>query len=443
VKTVLAAALLALCTTLAAAAGALDAGGIYDTARTTGQAWPAAPRQLLVMLSLPPQHYHPDAAYAGRYPDDSGRAARRRAAGELAATHGLRLVEGWPMPVIGIDCYVMETLAVAPLEQALAALSRDPRVMWAQPMNTFQGQGGGDPLYPVQPAAKYWHLAELHKTSTGRGVRIAVVDSGIDGGHPDLAGQVELRANFVDGSLDAAEAHGTAVAGIIAARAGNGAGIVGIAPDARLLALRACWPDSAGTTRCNSFTLGKAINFAIMNRAKIINLSLSGPSDRLLQALLDGAAARGIAVVGAFDPEQPDGGFPASWPGVIAVSMAGTTNPATLLAPGADIPTTAPGQRWAFVSGSSYAAAHVAGLAALVAQLRPAAGAVELRGDLVTMRGTTALQTTTVLSNSTAQAGNIDACASLALITGACACSCPPIAAIKPSPPRDVPRASH
>jgi subtilisin family serine protease len=275
----LAAGFLALCATLAAAA---DPPVLAVTAGTAAEAEPAASRQLLVMLRLPPQHYHPDAAYAGRYPNDSGRAARRRVAGELAEVHGLTLVDGWPMPVVGIDCYVMEQRAVAPIEQALAALSRDQRVMWAQPMNTFHGQGAGDPLYAVQPAARYWHLAELHKASTGRGVRVAVIDSGIDGGHPDLAGQVELRANFVDGSPDAAEAHGTAVAGIIAARAGNGAGIVGVAPDARLLALRACWPDSAGATRCNSFTLGKALNFALLNRAKIINLSLSGPSDRLL-----------------------------------------------------------------------------------------------------------------------------------------------------------------
>jgi subtilisin family serine protease len=446
VKTILAAGLLALCATLAAAAAPPL---LSDTGSAAGQAGPAAWRQLLVMLRLPPQHYHPDAAYAGRYPDDSGHAARRRTAGELAAAHGLKLVDGWPMPVIGIDCYVMEQLSIAPLGQALAALSRDPRVMWTQPMNTFHGQGGGDPLYPVQPAARYWHLAELHKASTGRGVRIAVIDSGIDGGHPDLAGQVELRANFVDGSPDAAEAHGTAVAGIIAARAGNGAGIVGVAPDARLLALRACWPDTTTTTtRCNSFTLGKALNFAIMNRAKIINLSLSGPSDRLLQALLDGAAARGMAVVGAFDPQQPDGGFPASMPGVIAVAMAGTANGSAtaLLAPGADVPTTAPGQRWAFVSGPSYATAHVAGLAALVAQLRPAANGFDLRGDLVTVRGAGALRATTVPADpadTPAQAaGNIDACASLARITGACACSCSSAATMKTSSPHDVPRPS-
>ncbi len=414
-KTILAAGLLALCATLPAVAGPAV------PASPAGQAEPAAPRQVLVMLRLAPQHYHPDAAYAGRYPNDSGRAARRRAAQELAGAHGLRLVDDWPMPVIGIDCYVMEPAGSAPLDGVLAALAADPRVMWAQPMNTFRGLDGGDPLYGVQPAAKYWHLAELHRASTGRGVRIAVIDSGIDAEHPDLAGQVQLRENFVAGSADAAEAHGTAVAGIIAARAGNGVGIAGVAPDARLLALRACWPER-GATRCNSFTLGKALNFAILNGARIINLSLSGPPDRLLQTLLDVAALRGMAVVGAVDPQRADGGFPASAPGVIAVAMAAPAPPGALLAPGADIPTTRPGAGWGFVSGPSYAAAHVAGLAALVAQLHPSADAAQLRHAIVS-------------AEPLAQAGNIDACATIARVTGACACSCTPIAAIKISSP--------
>jgi subtilisin family serine protease len=433
VKTILAAGLLALCAALPAEAGP------PAPASTAGQAEAAASRQVLVMLRLPPQHYHPDAAYAARYPNDSGRAARRRAAQELANAHGLKLVDDWPMPVIGIDCYVMEQDGDAPLERVLEALARDPRVVWAQPMHTFHGLDGGDPLYAVQPAAKYWRLAELHKASTGRNVRVAVIDSGIDAGHPDLAGQVQLRENFVGGSPDAAEAHGTAVAGIIAARAGNGFGIAGVAPDARLLALRACWPDRAGTTRCNSFTLGKALNFAIMNGARIINLSLSGPADKLLETLLDVAAVRGMAVVGAVDPQRPDGGFPASWPGVIAVAMATPGQAAApagaLLAPGTDIPTTQPGARWGLVTGPSYAAAHVTGLAALVAQLHPSANAAQLRRDILTVNHAGPVRNRTVSADPVAQAGNIDACATIARITGACACSCTPIAAMKISSP--------
>ncbi|MDB5755329.1 MAG: hypothetical protein JWR56_1757 [Massilia sp.] len=407
---------------------------------------PAAPRgeaaaaqQMLVMLRLPPQHFHPDAAYGGTYPSDSGRAARRRAAQALAHDHGLRLVDDWPMPAIGIDCFLMQRDGPGGIDHALAELTRDRRVEWAQPLNNFRGLDAGDPLYPVQPAARYWRLAELHKVSTGRAIRVAVIDSGIDGGHPDLSGQIELRENFVDASPDAPEAHGTAVAGIIAAREGNGAGIVGVAPDARLLALRACWPEHDGSTRCNSFTLGKAINFAIMNRARIINLSLSGPSDRLLQALLDAAAQRGMALVAAVDPQSADGGFPASHPGVISVTMASAGATAAsrkdLQAPGADIPTAIPGARWGFVSGASYAAAHVSGLAALVAQLRPSANGAELRRDIVTVSSAAAPRSRSVSTDQPAQAGNIDACATIAHITGACACSCTSLAAVKVSTP--------
>jgi subtilisin family serine protease len=423
-KVIVAAALLALY-------AALPACATPDMpARGNPRAEAAASQQLLVMLRLPPQHYHPDAAYGASYPRDSGRAARRRAAGELARAHHLKLVDDWPMPVIGIDCYVMQQDGSGGIDRVLTELARDPRVMWAQPMNSYRGLDAGDPLYPVQPAARFWRLAELHKASTGRAVRVAVIDSGVDGSQPDLAGQIQLRENFVAATPDAGEQHGTAVAAIIAAHEGNGAGIAGIAPGARLLALRACWPDNEGATRCNSFTLGKAINFAIMNRAKVINLSLSGPADRLLQALLDVAAQRGMTVVGAADPQRADGGFPASYPGVIAVAMApngqGLASGNLLLAPGADIPTALPGASWGFVSGPSFAAAHVSGLAALVAQLHPSASAAQLRRDLIL---------TSVAADSLAQAGNIDACATIARITGACACSCTSIAAMKISNP--------
>ncbi|RJG25724.1 S8 family peptidase [Massilia cavernae] len=431
-----AAGVLALCAALPAGALQQDAAMAEQApAGTAAQVQPEASRQVLVMLRLPPQHFHPDAAYAGRYPNDGGRAARRRAGQQLARAHGLELVDDWPMPVIGIDCYVMQHKGSDPLGPVLAALARDPRVVWAQPMNTYNTLDGGDPLFAAQPAARYWRLDELHKSGTGRGVRVAVIDSGIDGAHPDLAGQVQLRENFVTASPDAAEAHGTAIAGIIAARAGNGVGIAGIAPDARLLALRACWPDGVAT-RCNSFTLGKAINSAIMNGAKIINLSLSGPGDRLLQSLLDVAAVRGMVVVGAADPQRADGGFPASHPGVIAVAAASDSAPAkALLAPGSGIPTTAPGARWGFVSGPSYAAAHVAGLAALAAQLDPSIDSGQLRRKILTMQVKRPLSNTAVQAPSLAQAGNIDACATVAHITGACACSCTPITAMKVSSP--------
>lgn len=404
-----------------------------------------AQRQLLVMLRLPARHYRPDGAYGSNYTSDSGRNARRRVAFELAAAHGLRLRDSWPMPAIGIDCFLMEELDDRPLDKVLDALAHDARVAWAQPLADYHALDAGaaagwtagtaDPLYPVQPAAHDWHLAELQRVSTGRKVTVAVVDSGVDAAHPDLAGQLSLRRNFVDEVPDAAEAHGTAVAGIIGARSGNGIGIAGIAPGARLMALRACWETGRQPARCNTLTLAKAINFALENRAQVINLSLGGPPDRLLQALLDAALARGIVVIGAADPQRPDGGFPASWAGVIAVARTGDRHPpgtSIRYAPGTDVPSCVPDARFGLVSGSSYAAAHVAGLAALMAELRPG-----IRNEAIRRAfdgGATMVKTSTQAAPPLAD--KIDACAALARVADACVCLCTSTAATKLAHPR-------
>lgn len=381
-----------------------------------------AQRQVLVMLRLPPQHFRPDGSYAGGYLDDSARAARRRVAEDLAAAHGLRLRESWPMPLIGVDCFLMEKVGDVPLARVLEELAHDPRVAWVQPLGEYHAlDGGGDPLYPVQPAAQAWHLAELHRVSTGRNVTVAVVDSGVDVAHPDLAGQVGVRRNFVDDQPDVAESHGTAVAGVIAARAGNGVGIAGVAPGVRLMALRACWEAKNQPARCNSLTLAKAVNYALENGARIINLSLAGPQDRLLQTLVEVALARGVTVVGAADPLRPDGGYPASYPGVIGVARFGDRHPqapSIVYAPGTDIPTCMPGARWGMVSGSSYSAAHVSGLAALLAELQPRAGPAGVRRAL-----------DGAAAPLSAQAGSIDACAAIARAADACVCLCSPTAA--------------
>lgn len=429
-KTWLAIGMLVVCALVLRQAHATD--GAADSMADT-----AASRQVLVMLRMAPQHFHPDATYGGRYPDDGGRAGRRRLAEAIATDHGLKLLSDWPMPVIGIDCYVMEREKAVLGTRLLHALSRDPRVVWAQPMNLFHGLDGGDPLYAVQPAAKFWHLAELQRASTGRNVRVAIIDSGVDRAHPDLIGQVQLQENFVDTASVTGEAHGTAVAGIVAARAGNGIGIAGVAPEARLMALRAC-SQTAGHVRCSSFWLGKAINFAVMHDAKILNLSVSGPRDRLLETLFDVAAARGIAVIGAVDPDRADGGFPASYPGVVPV--AGTASASTaprgaLFAPGTDIPTTLPGARWGLVSGTSYAAAHVTGLLALVAQLQPGASPAQLRRQILTFPNSQPMTKAGIpASDGAAQAGTIDACATISGITGACVCTCVATAVPKGSP---------
>lgn len=415
---------IALCAALCGAAPSAGAAGAADAADGPAHTDPADGR-VLVMLRMPAPHFRPDSAYAGGYADDSAHAALQREARELADAYHLKLVDDWPMPAIGIDCFVMERTGDGPLAPVLEALAHDPRVAWAQALNQYHLLDS-NPLLPVQPATRFWHLPELHRASTGREVRVAVVDSGVDAAHPGLAGQLVRHENFVDGVPDAAEVHGTAVAGIIAAHAGNGIGMAGIAPDASLMGLRACWEQKGQPARCNTFTLSKAIHFALVNDARIINLSLSGPSDRLLQTLLDAAAARGVAVVGAFDPQRADGGFPASYPGVIAVASADdprTLPRDTLRAPGTDIPTCLPGARWGLVSGASFAAAHVSGLSALLLALQPSATPALLRRELGSPPAAT------VRASLPSRAGSIDACAAVGRAAGACVCQCPTTAA--------------
>jgi subtilisin family serine protease len=369
---------------------------------------PVAAHRVLLLLRLPPDHYRPETAYSGGYGDGAAHAARRRVAAALAREHGLTLVTDWAMPLLSVDCYVMEVPAARTPEEAAQMLSRDPRVAWAQPMNIYRTRGHNDPLYALQPAAQAWHLSELHAFATGRDVRVAIIDSGVDESHPDLVGQIVLKRNFVDGRRDAPERHGTAVAGIIAARADNGVGIVGVAPNVRLLALRSCWEETDQATLCTSLTLALALHFAIEHAAGVINLSLSGPPDRLLAKLIDTALSRNITVIGAVDRELLDGGFPASHAGVIAVTDAAPDSPTgshALVAPGRDVPTTVPGGDWGLVSGSSYAAAHVTGLFALLRERLP--------------ERESPLSAASVLSFAN---GVIDACATLARIAGDAAC---------------------
>jgi subtilisin family serine protease len=330
--------------------------------------------RILVMLRMPHTHFRPDADYGADYTAGAGHEALKRIAARLAIDYGLDVVEDWPMPVLGVDCFVMRTRVPEGGGQIVERLEHDTRVESAQTMHEFRTLAQSASLYALQPAARAWRLDELHRIATGRGVRVAAVDTGVDASHPDLAGRIGLERNFVDGSQARAEAHGTAVAGIIAAHADLRSGTVGIAPEAFLLALRACWEVDAATARCSSFTLAKALQFAIDQRSHVINLSLSGPPDRLLGRLLDAAMAGGATVVAAVDRRAPDGGFPASHPHVLAVDMDANAQASeiVLLAPGVDIPVALPGGRWALVTGASFAAAEVSGVVALLRQLAPA-----------------------------------------------------------------------
>lgn len=331
-------------------------------------------RRILVLLRQGPAHYRGGDAYEAGYSNARSKASREIIGKRLAKEHGVRFVGFWPMPEIGLDCLIMEAIEGQPVQGVIAQIESDKEVEWAEPVATYQSLGAvsyNDPLFAATPAAIQWHLADLHQTATGKGVTIAIVDSSIDGSHPDLSGQMQVNRNFVEGRALSAEAHGTGVAGVIAAKANNQLGMVGVAPKARLLGLRACWQQGT-TSVCDSLSLAKALHFAIEKDADVLNLSLTGPPGKLLSQLIAKAIANGMVVVAAIDPTEQDGGFPASSTGVVAVAdnLSVTFNQDAFRAPGNGIPTTQPNSKWFTVDGSSYSAAHVSGLFALLIEER-------------------------------------------------------------------------
>ena len=387
-----------------------------------------ADRQILVMLRAAPPHFRPDLSYGGSYDARTGREARRRVAEGLAGRYGLDIVSNWPMPALGVDCFLMAAAGDDPVSRIVEQLSQDSNVESVQAMNVFRVLAHNDPLFGLQPSAKAWHLDDVHRMTTGKRVKVAEVDSGVELDHPDLIGQIAVSKDLVDARGGVPEQHGTAVAGIIAARADNGIGIAGVAPDVKLVALRACWQSPrAPVAVCNSFTIAKALQLALDENVQVINLSLGGPRDRLLERLLDAALSRGVTIVSAADPDVGDGGFPASHDGVLAVAADDVHDiPAhALLGPGTDIPTTITGGKWGFVSGSSYAAAHVTGLVALLRELAP---------DLPPRAMREALEAPP-LGAAGARRVAVDACAAIARIGGTCACACAVAAQAKSSPP--------
>lgn len=322
-----------------------------------------------------------------------------RAASQLAALAGeyhLRETAGWPIAALGWHCVVFELPAGSSRDAVLAALSHDPRVRLAQPLQDFDTQAApaaasapssdsgliyNDPYVNLQHGFVDTGAARAHRLSTGSGIQIALVDTGAATDHPDLRGKFSGVRDLVGettGQTMEAERHGTEVAGIIAAVGNNREGIVGIAPEARLQLYRACWPLAAGAgrsaARCNSFTLAKALAAVLNSDARIVNLSLGGPHDPLLERLLGELLSQGRIVVGALPPDGHRGGFPTGTPGVLAAGIAGEFDAQAvdvLAAPGRDVLTLEPGGRYDYASGSSIAAAHVSGVAALLLAAQP------------------------------------------------------------------------
>jgi Subtilase family len=241
--------------------------------------------------------------------------------------------------------------------------------------------GGSDvkraPGDPAQYALAKLHLREAQGLAKGEKVSVAIVDSGIDAKHPDLNGAVTAQFDAL-GSNDPPHAHGTAIAGIVAAHGR----LLGAAPSVNILAVRAFGAAAVGADG-TTFNILKGLDWAAGQGARIINLSFTGPSDPMLGRALAALHQRGailIAAVGNAGPKSPPL-YPAADPNVIAVTatdandglfeQANRGSYIAVAAPGADVLVLAPDAAYQLSSGTSFAAAYVTGIAALMLERKP------------------------------------------------------------------------
>jgi subtilisin family serine protease len=232
------------------------------------------------------------------------------------------------------------------------------------------------------------HLLEAHRISSGEDVLVAVIDSKIDTRHPDLAGVIADEFDVV-GTPPTAHTHGTAMAGAIAAHSK----LVGVAPKVKLLAVRA-FSGSGETAESTTFSILKSVDWAAGKRARIINMSFAGPADDLLREMLAKASARGIvliAAVGNAGPRSPPL-YPAADRGVIGVTATDANDKlmpqanqgpqVAVAAPGVEILAVAPDGKYQVTSGTSVAAAHASGVAALLLAAKPNLTPAQVRASL-------------------------------------------------------------
>jgi serine protease len=241
--------------------------------------------------------------------------------------------------------------------------------------------GSSDPLVPQEWAQQSFQFSALWPCGKGSGVTVAVIDTGVQANHPDLVGRVLPGAAFLNGGAGQVGAggtdpngHGTHVAGIIAA-ADNGVGVVGVAPEATILPIRALGADGSGF----SSDIAHAITWAVDHGANVVNLSLGADVDSpSMDAAVSYATSHGVVVVAAAGNTGAGGTpeYPAALPSVVAVaalnadgSIASYSTRGSYVdvaAPGSSILSTYPTSAWAIMSGTSMASPHVAGLAALI-----------------------------------------------------------------------------
>ena len=273
-----------------------------------------------------------------------------------------------------------------PVATVIRSLQADGRILGAQPNYLYTVQQGGAPSAaadPLQYALTKLKLPEAHAIAKGASVLVAVVDTPIDATHPDLADVVVASFDATD-HADKPHAHGTGIASVIAAHGR----LTGAAPAVKLLAVHAF-----GSARSDGTSLNilKGLDWAGKSQARIINMSFAGPADEELHTMLAALRGKGTVLIAAVGNAGPNSKplYPAADPEVIAVTatdnndrlfaQANRGTHIAVAAPGVDILLAAPGGSYQMQSGTSFAAAQVSGIAALLLERNPTLDAASIR----------------------------------------------------------------
>ena len=309
----------------------------------------------------------------------------------LQRRFNLQRLEQQTFPLTGTTFYrwrIPDRRSVTTVVRSLegAGVRSQPNYLFVLQDDTIKAEGD-----PAQYELAKLHLPEAHKVASGDRVLVAVIDSAIDTAHPDIAGAI---ADSYDALSTPAtpHKHGTGIAGLIAAHGK----LMGAAPRAQLLAVRAFEPKDTGAEG-TTFNIMKGIDWAVAHGARVINMSFAGPADPAIHRSLEAAYKKGIVLVaaagnaGAKSPPL----YPAAEPSVIAVSATNADDTIfepsnrgrhiAIAAPGAQLLVAIPDGGYELDSGTSFSAAEISGIVALM---------IERRSDLTPAKVRMLLQAT-------------------------------------------------
>src|SRR4051812_6120270 len=290
---------------------------------------------------------------------------------------------------------------------AAARLSHRPGVRWAEANATVHALDAAvpnDPLFARTPLTRLgapaaWDALGLGAFRGTPGVKVGIVDTGIDATHEDLAGKVASCATSTDGTIatgacDDDEGHGTHVSGTMGALANNGVGLAGVAFSSPLVVCKALSADGSGSDA----DVAACIRWAHDQGAKVISMSLGGATaSRTIAAATryaweNGGRGGSVLVAAAGNDGTTAVEYPAGRPEVVSVGavdgddalapFSNRNDDVELTAPGVDVLSTLPGNRYATESGTSMATPHVSGAAALLWDAPPRSTASSIRSSL-------------------------------------------------------------